>query len=165
MNSTRIKRAKIGDIFATMPNNGFRRFFQYVADDETQLNSQVIRAFKREYELGDNLDLPELVEEDVDFFAHVVIKLGIQLNLWERVGNCQKVGKVDAYFKASDDIGDPSVKVSKRWWVWKVNDERRFVGPLTEPYEDAEVGSVINPNSIVNRMWTGKYDFVYPGHK
>jgi hypothetical protein len=36
----------IGDVFSVPLGDGHKKYFQYVANDVTQLNSDVIRAFK-----------------------------------------------------------------------------------------------------------------------
>lgn len=38
---------KIGDIFSVTLKNGKQRFFQYIANDYSQLNSSVIRVFRK----------------------------------------------------------------------------------------------------------------------
>ena len=60
---------KIGDIFSVTLDNGNLRFFQYVANDLTNLNSSVIRVFKKEYPKGYELNPEEVVSDDVDFYA------------------------------------------------------------------------------------------------
>jgi hypothetical protein len=90
---------------------------------------------------------------------------GIGLGFWEKVGNIANVGKVNAVFRDSGDYGNPEVKVSQDWWIWKLNEEQKRVGKLEGENQKAEIGSVIPPDSIVHRMRTGKYDFVYPAYK
>ena len=38
---------KLGDIFCVKIDENNKKYFQYIANDLTQLNSDVIRAFKR----------------------------------------------------------------------------------------------------------------------
>jgi len=40
---------KIGDIFSVVLDNGNKKYFQYVANDLTQLNSDVIRSFNAKF--------------------------------------------------------------------------------------------------------------------
>ena len=40
---------KIGNVFCMDVDNQYKRFFQYIADDMTMLNTRVIRVFKRKY--------------------------------------------------------------------------------------------------------------------
>lgn len=45
---------------------------------------------------------------------------------------------------------------------YEPNEEQKSVGKLEGQDQKAEIGSIIPPDSIVHRMQTGKYDFVYP---
>ncbi|GGZ39210.1 hypothetical protein GCM10007049_35710 [Echinicola pacifica] len=153
---------KIGDIFSVKINDSSKKYFQYIVSDLTQLNSDVIRAFKKVHPVNANLDdLTEIVNGEVEFYAHCVTKLGLKMGYWEKIGNTNDVGNFDdVLFRSSGD--NPQTKVSQDWWVWKINEEQRQVGKLEGENRKAEVGSVIPPDSIVHRMQTGKYDFVYP---
>jgi hypothetical protein len=153
---------KIGDVFEVSLPNGKLRYFQFVAIDGTQISSSVIRVFKKPYEHLSKPDLNELVKGEIEFYAHTILKIGIKLGYWTKVGKAKEVGKVDATFRCSSDYGDPVIKISKRWWIWKVNEEFKYVGELTEEDKKAEIGVVIAADSIVHRMRTGYYDFVFP---
>jgi hypothetical protein len=65
-------------------------------------------------------------------------------------------------FRDSDDYGDPSVRVSERWYVWKPNEPVRTVGRLTGNLRNAEIGVVLPPSSVVERIRTGMYGIQYP---
>lgn len=151
---------KIGDVFSVKIDNS-KKYFQYIVSDLTQLNSDVIRAFKKVYPINANPDLSEVVSGEVEFYAHCVTKLGLKMGYWESVGNISNVGNFDnVLFRSSGD--NPQTRVSQNWWVWKINEEQKPVGKLVGENRKAEIGSVIPPDSIVHRMQTGKYDFVYP---
>ena len=66
---------KIGDIFSVALNNGNQRFFQYIANDYSQLNSSVIRVFKKEYPAEYELNSEEVVKYEVDFYAHAIFQV------------------------------------------------------------------------------------------
>lgn len=152
---------KIGDVFSVKINDSSKKYFQYIVSDLTQLNSDVIRAFKKVYPINTNPDLSEIVNGEVEFYAHCVTKLGLKMGYWESVGNISNVGNFDnVLFRSSGD--NPQTRVSQNWWVWKINEEQKPVGKLAGENRKAEIGSVIPPDSIVHRMQTGKYDFVYP---
>lgn len=157
---------KIGDIFAVRLGDTNCKYFQYVANDLTQLNSSIIRVFKQKYDLQIKTDLSDVVKGEVDFHAHCVLKWGIQLELWQKVGKSAVVGDVDVLFRGTNDYGrkldEPPVLVSENWYVWKINENFRSIGKLTEEYKETEIGLVINPKSIVHRVRTGNYDFDYP---
>lgn len=152
---------KIGDVFSVKIDNNDKKYFQYIISDLTQLNSDVIRTFKKEYPINANPDLSEIVNGEVEFYAHCVTKLGLKMNYWESIGNISNVGNFDnVLFRSSGD--NPQMKVSHNWWVWKINEKQKQVGKLEGENRKAEIGSVIPPDSIVYRIRTGEYDFVYP---
>lgn len=154
------KNTKIGDVFAVKLDNGCKKYFQLVDFDLTQLNSDVIRIFKKEYSANTVPVLTEVINNDVDFYAHCITVFGIKLGFWEKVGNMPDVGSIDVLFRSSSD--SPKTKISNNWWIWKVNEPQQYVGKLEGENKFAEIGSVIPPDSIVYRIKTGRYDFVYP---
>lgn len=52
---------KIGDVFEVKLDENTKKYFQYVANDLTQLNSDVIRAFKKKYPVDESPDLKDVV--------------------------------------------------------------------------------------------------------
>jgi hypothetical protein len=104
--------------------------------------------------------LPDIVLDEVEFHAHVVINWGLKMKLWRRVGSAKSItlGDLGAlYFRGCEFFGTVN-KPIRRWTVWKVNGRRRFfVAKRTKKYQEAEPGPVVNPNDIVIRMKTGKY--------
>ena len=156
-------RTRIGDVFSVPLDGSSKKYFQYIANDLTQLNSDVIRAFKKTYPLNATADLLEVVRDDVDFYAHVVVKWGIEMNLWEKIGNVPYSETPDVLFRDSKDYGR-KLKTSYDWRVWKINEKFRAVGSLVGDYQKAEIGVVVAPPDVVQRMRTGEYDFVYPGY-
>jgi hypothetical protein len=158
---------KIGDVFSVMIDDSSKKYFQYIISDLTQLNSDVIRAFKKVYPINANPDLSEIVNGEVEFYAHCVTKLGLKMGYWEKVGNTDNVGNTkNILFRDTNDYGSrpgEQIKVSNYWYVWKINDDNfTRVGKLEGENLKAEIGIVISPDSIVHRMQTGEYDFVYP---
>ena len=159
---------KIGDVFSVKITDSSKKYFQLIAFDLMQLNSDVIRAFKQVYPLDINPDLQEIVNGEVDFYAHCVTKFGLKMNLWEKVGSISDVGKIDhILFRDTNDAGSKpgeQVKVSHKWYVWHINDKDfTTVGKLQGENRKAEIGVVVNPYDIVERIKTGKYSFFYPG--
>jgi hypothetical protein len=150
---------RIGDVFVVKLDEQHKKYLQYVANDSSDLGSDVVRAFEKLYAINENPSLSEIVRGEVQFYAHCVSKWGIKLGFWEKIGNAS-FDQVTVWFRDSGD--DPQIKVSNNWWVWRINEERKKVGELKGKYQHAEIGTVIPPDSIVHRMRTGKYDFVYP---
>lgn len=153
---------KIGDIFVVKLEDG-QKYFQYVADDMTQLNSRVIRAFKEKYQAGSVTDLAEVAQGEIDFYAHTSIITGIKLGLWEKTGRAPIYGNIDVIFRQSKDYGENKVVISERWEVWRINEDFRYVGKLKGENRKAEIGSVKAPIDIFERIKTGKYSYYYPG--
>ena len=156
-------RTKIGDVFSVPLGASGKKYFQYVANDLTEMNSDVIRAFRKIFPTDVDPDLANVVKDEVGFYAHVVIKWGIAMNLWEKVGNRPYSDRLDVLFRASKDYGK-QIKVSNNWRVWRVNEKFQSVGKLEGDFRKAEIGIVVSPPDVVQRMRTGEYDFVYPGY-
>ena len=153
---------RMGDIFLVRLED-CQRYFQYVADDMTMLNSRVIRVFKEAYPLGNSPNLESVAKGDTDFYAHTSIKLGIKMGLWEKVGKAPVFGVIDVMFRDSKDYGENKVEISERWYVWRINEDFQYVGKLTGENRNAEIGLVEPPKGIVHRIKTGKYYGYYPG--
>lgn len=153
---------RIGDIFVVRLED-CQKYFQYVADDMTMLNSRVIRVFKEAYPLGSLPDLESVVKGEIDFYAHTSVKLGIKMELWEKVGKAQVSGVIDVIFRDSKDYGENNVAISERWYVWRINEDFQYVGKLREENRSAEIGLVEAPKGIVHRIRTGEYYGYYPG--
>ncbi len=160
---------KIGDIFSVRTDQLTVKFFQYVGNDLTQLSTDVIRVFNARYDINLTHDLSKVIKTDIEFYAHCVIKWGIRRNLWQKVGYSEEIGEVDIYFRGTNDygrkIGDESIKKSENWYVWKINDEKfTGIGILEKKFQNADIGLLVNPDDIVNRMKFGQYSFEYPGY-
>lgn len=165
-----MKNTKIGDVFSVKISEQHKKYFQYISNDLIQLNSDVIRAFKKVYLIKEMPDVSEIIKDEVEFYAHCATIFGIKFKLWEKVGNISEVGKVDSIlFRDTNDygykIGQEPIKVSNNWHVWRITDKDfRKVGKLEGENKDAEIGLVMNPREIVHRMKTGTYEMMenYP---
>ena len=159
---------KAGNVFSVKLDNEVKKYFQLIAFDLTQLNSDVIRAFKKVYPIHATPTLLDIVNDDVDFYAHCVTKFGIRMHLWDKVGNISDVGELSKIlFRGTNDygakVGGENIKVSHNWFVWHINDDEfTYVGNLEGENRKAEIGVVMPPLAIVERIKTGKYNFVYP---
>jgi len=157
---------KIGDIFSVKLDDNNKKYIQYVAKDLTQLNSDVIRAFKKVYSIESTPDLLEIVKGEVEFYAHCVTKWGVKLKLWEKVGNIDDIGKVEVFFRATNDygikLGDKSIKISSNWHIWKINENFIRIGKLDDQYKNSFVGLVFNPKGIIELLKGEKYPSNYP---
>lgn len=153
---------KLGDIFEVPLGSGKKKYFQYIAIDESQLHSQVIRAFQRTYDVQESPRMNDIVRDEVAFYAHVFLKVGVKQGYWNKTGNVPFDGRIDVLFRGTNDAGNPEIKISEKWYVWRVNEPFVRVGKLVGDYRKAEIGVVVTPEDIVHRIKTGEYDFVYP---
>lgn len=162
---------RIGDVFYAQIDSKYKKYFQYIAKDLNMLNSDVIRVFKKKYKEKETPELSEIMKDDIDFYAHCVVKWGVKMGLWKKEGNYQSEINFDnVLFRDTDDCGKTNseeiVRISENWHVWKINDsEFTHVGKLKGDNKKAEVGVVVAPDSIVYRMLHGEYDFVYPSYE
>jgi hypothetical protein len=157
---------KIGDVFSVKIDENNMKYFQLVAFDLTQLNSDVIKAFKKLYPLNTEPDLSEIVSGDVEFYAHGVTKLGLKMNFWECVGNISDIGDItNILFRDANDYGSKpgeQIKVSHKWHIWRINDKNfTNVGTLEGENRKAYVGLVINPLGIIELLKGNKYPVNY----
>ena len=76
-----------GDIFEVPLDNNTKGYFQFIMLDLTQLNSEVIRVFRKQYPHDETIHLAEIVKDEVHFYAHVIIKFGVKMGLWKKIGN------------------------------------------------------------------------------
>lgn len=156
---------KVGDIFSVNLANDRKKHFQYIGNDLTQLNSEVIRAFSKDYGIKETPSLYDITNDDIDFHAHCVLNFGVKFGFWNKIGSIKSKEILDIMFRDSEDYGNPEINISEKWWVWKVNEEQKFVGKLIGEDVISEIGIVISPDSIVYRIQNGKYNFVYPGYE
>ncbi|CAA7386072.1 hypothetical protein [Chryseobacterium fistulae] len=160
---------KIGDVFSVKIDEGNKKYFQLIAYDLTQLNSDVIRVFSKVFPINSDPDLLEIINGNVDFHAHCVTKFGVKLDLWKKIGNTPNIDDIsNVLFRDTDDYGsgpdEEPVKVSNNWFIWHINDENfTQIGKLEGENRKAEIGIVVNPYDIIDRIKTGKYNFLYPG--
>lgn len=161
-------KTEIGDIFSVTIDNGNKKYFQYIANDLAQLNSDVIRCFKKEYPGDEIQDFSEVTSGEIDFHAHTMINIGVKQNHYKQEGKGIVYPALDSIlFRDTNDygkkVGEEPIKVSENWFVWKINDKSfTKVGKLAGDNRKAEIGIVIPPFAIVERIKTGKYNFVYP---
>jgi hypothetical protein len=159
---------KIGDVFSVRLDESNKKYFQYIISDLTQLNSDVIRAFKKAYPLNANPDLSEIVNDEVEFYAHCVTKLGLKMSFWECIGNTTEIGNTtDILFRDTNDygtkVGEEPIRVSRKWYVWRINDkEFTRVGKLEGEKRKAYPGIVMNPLGIIELLKGNKYPVNYP---
>jgi len=159
---------KIGDIFSAKVDDHTKKFFQLIAFDLTQLNSDVVRAFKSSYPIDENPNFSVIVNDDVQFYAHCAASVGVKLGYWEKVGNCQDLGEIEHIrFRTTPDYGtmpgQEPVLVSSNWYVWHINDlDFTHVGRLEGKNRDAHIGLVMSPVGIIELLKGRRFPPRYP---
>ena len=155
---------KIGDVFCIEIDGQYKCYFQYIANDFTQLNSSVIRVFKEKYPINYIPDIDTIIKDNVSFYAHTILKIGIVDNIWCKVGKSNTIGDVsNIYFRNTDDeFMNPIPKISYNWFVWRIGEEFVTVGQLNDDSRKYELGTVFHYSQIVKRIRTGNYSLPFP---
>ena len=142
---------KIGDIFCVKIDDKRKAYFQYISNDLTNLNSSVVRVFKTRYPIDQKVDLDEVVKDEVQFYAHTLLRQGIEDGVWEKVGKSKNLGLDDLeniWFAITFDsnyLGEGKsimMDPEKNWYIYKVNAKMQHVGELPEeiwPYIEGNV--------------------------
>ena len=111
-------------------------------------------------------NLDEIVKDDVDFYAHVMLNNGVREGIWYRVGKHQDLGdtenimfrqhnETEVYF---DEHGIPQIRDTSTWWIWKVNQDFIDIGAeLPNEYRSLPEGSVFPYTSIIRKIKTGHF--------
>ena len=147
-----------GDVFCVEIENRFKSYFQYITRDMTQLNSTVIRVFKKHYPIDYVPDLDEIVQDEVDFFAHAMIRPGLIAGAWSKIGSNKDVGDIkNIMFSLFTDVNFSHKKKSYNWYIWKINEETVFIGEMKKEYRHYDRGWVYPYSAIVNKIATGDF--------
>jgi hypothetical protein len=124
----------------------------------TQLNSSVIRVFKRDYASDSTPEINVIVSDCIDFYAHTVLRVGIERGAWCKVGTSTDIGNPDnIMFRWFDEMDFSGITKSFNWYVWKINKPETFIGEMEESYKKYDLGMVYSYKNIVARIRTGKY--------
>ncbi len=158
---------KIGDVFCAEIDGEFKAYFQYVANDLTQLNSSVIRVFKKRYPMNYVPVIEDIVKDEVLFYAHTVLRWGIEYNAWYKVGKSKEIGENEiskVIFAIADPhkydpVNGPSfVDPLENWRIWHISGHAKNLGRLPQKYIDkVYISSVMNFASILECAKYGYY--------
>ncbi len=160
-------KIKKGDIFFVNVEENKKRYFQYITNDTSQLNSNVVRVFVKNYELNDDPRMEEVISGEIDFYSHCMVKFLVKFGLCEKVGNSANLGNIDSIlFRGTNDYGvkygEEPTKISNNWFVWKIGEHYKHVGKLVGENIKADIGVVVSPFDFVRRIKTGDYGINYP---
>ena len=147
-----------GDIFCVNIDDFSKCYLQYVIDDKQMLNSSVIRVFKKRYSIDETPQIEEIVMDEVSFYAHTLLKVGIKQHARQKIGNSKSVGDiVNITFRWFGEMDFSRISKSYSWRIWKVNAPATFIGELNEQVKKYDLGLVIPPCDILTRIRRGKY--------
>lgn len=160
---------KIGYIFCVEIEGQHKRYFQYIANDLSQLNSSVIRVFKRKYPMDYVFNADEVIDDEIDFYAHAILRIGILENTWYKVGKHSNVGSLEhIIFRCSNHFFNPYDMSPENWkvydwYVWHINEDYIDVGELTEDVkQQTHYGVVFSYLSIYDRLKYGEFKIKMP---
>ena len=167
---------KIGDIFCVEFPDNTKGYFQYIANDITQLNSSVIRAFYTHYPIDQEVKNEDIVKDKVDFYAHTILRGGIDFDVWYKIGKSSDIGEENIQnilftTVPFDFIILPNNEIQKinpldNWRIWHIGQDMINVGPLPSSLiHKVNHGAVIAFHQIVNRMRLGYYTSNNPINK
>jgi hypothetical protein len=151
---------RIGDIFCVEIDDKYKAYFQYIAKDWEQLNSTVIRVFRKRYPIEYNPTMEEIVNDEVSFYAHTVLRPGLHFGTWYKVGKSKNVGDTEnIFFRCYPDVnyGFNGQNKSYNWYVWKINHKYEKIGEMTDQYRHYHFGCIFPYFDIAARIRTGKY--------
>ena len=161
---------RVGDVFCAEIDGEYKSYFQYIEKDIEQLNSSVIRVFKTRYPMDYEPVIEDIVADEILFYAHAVLRVGIEDNVWYKVGKSKNLGldglsKIlwGTLFPWTEIFENGFMRIKEvdpleNWTIWYVNNECIDVGRLPEKYYDIiEYGSVLPYSSIIERLKYGYY--------
>ncbi len=158
-----MKRIKleVGDIFEVSLPNKMYTYFQYVGDDSTLMNSNVIRVFEYQKEENEKLVFDNILKSKILYYTHCMVKIGAtKYNIWKKIGNVSlEINYNPPFFR---EHGDSGVKKSYTWYVWQVNNQTVRIGELTNEYINYNRGGVFHPLDVKEWIETGKNRFYLP---
>ncbi|MDC8098671.1 hypothetical protein [Chryseobacterium rhizosphaerae] len=161
-------KTKIGDIFSIPINENEKRYMQLIAYDLTQLNSDVVRIFKKKYSLQESPIVTKILQDDIYTYVHCSTDIGLKMDMWQKEENSHEIGDIESIiFRDTNDYGynegqDP-IKISNNWSVWRINaKDFKYIGKLNGIYKNSYMGLVINPIGIVEIAKGNKYPPNYP---
>lgn len=155
---------KIGNVFCVEMDGRYKCFFQYIANDIEDLNSSVIRVFRKRYQMDYKPDMDEIVAGEVAFYAHTILRVGIANGIWHKVGKSSDIGQ-----KALENLifgsslkqqydGDKEVDPRENWRVWDMKGNQLRGIRLPKSIKDTvEVGGVLPYQCILDRIRYGYY--------
>jgi hypothetical protein len=160
----RVKSTKVGDVFEVPISPTEKRYMQYVVSDLTQLNSDVLRIFKRVYPIDEKPDIEQIVNGEVDYYTHGDSRYGVRMDAWTLYGNTNNVGNYsNVWFKCKRDYTDK--KRNDDWYVWKIGGDHIWMDIKEIKKLGAHLGLVNPYMSILHRIKTGHEEGIFADYE
>ena len=154
-----------GSIFCTVRNNQ-KRFFQYVGSDLSQLNSDVIGIFRRNYTHNEFPNVARFLDDTYEYVLHTTISLGKRMCGWEYLGETSEPHKIDDVLFVTQHshplfyrVGEP---IDGGWRIWKMNEDAAVIS--YHPNGKLTNGMVFPPYSIEELLFDTGFDEFYDIH-
>ena len=162
---------KIGDIFCVEIDGKYKCYFQYICSDISQLNSSVIRMFRTRYPLDYMPDINNIVKDEVQFYAHTILRPGIADGIWIKVGKSNDIGN-DTYKTILFGYCNSNIFINtelhivnplENWMIWHIDEPLQRVRLLSpQQKEELTDGSVVPYSYILDRIKYGYYKNTNP---
>lgn len=159
---------KVGDVFFVIIDNEYKAYFQFIAIDGTNMNSETIRVFKRRYPLNYDAPIEDVVTDEVLFYTHTILKRGLEEGVWIKTGKSNDLGldgldgiwfgnTVDVIYD-SLTMACSSVDPLRNWLLWQVNKPiMENCVPSREIIPSLESGRIYPFVSVNERIKFGYY--------
>lgn len=122
-------QTRVGNVYCVEIDKCYKRYFQYICKDKSDLNGNVIRIFKKKYSLNENPSIEDIVSDEVTRYLETFIKVGVYFNTWNYVGKSNNLGLED---------------LSKIWFAFRLN----LNYSISDERKKFDEG-----NAWVKRMW------------
>ena len=133
---------------------------QYLPDDSSCLHANVIRIFDYVTEENREIDIQVITTKPVACYGHVILKEGIKLGAWSKIGHILLEATLELpTFRLTNEVG---LEKSYDWFIWKVGEDHITIGELTDKYRHLDIGTVVHPLELRDKVITGKDGFTYP---
>lgn len=87
------------------------------------------------------------------------------MGVWRKEGKATIAAHEAPLFRDTDDYGRAAwqepIRVSSKWYVWRMNQEVQRVAGLDREWQRADIGLIMPPSDIVHKMRTGEYDMPF----
>lgn len=114
---------RVGNVFCVEFDDRYKCFFQFIAIDCESLGGSTIRVFKRRYPIDYKPNLEEIVHDEILFYANTILRVGIDMGTWYKVGSYSKDLGLDELEKIwFTTTGSPNKEgicvANDRWHIW-----------------------------------------------